>query len=389
MKRILIATGVLLGIATAANAQSLDDLNIQFHGYATQGFLYTTNNNILTTNSTDGSPAWTEAVVNVSAQPTPKLHVSVQARYFLLGNFGNAITLDYAMADYKVNDRFGVRFGKVKTPSSLFNEVQDIDPSYMWSLLPQSIYPISSRNSLLSHYGGVVYGTVNLGEKLGKLEYRGWGGEMSLGSGDGYFLSEHDLGINFPNGYSSVTSGAALHWKTPLPGLMIGTSINRLNASTATLTAAIPGYGTFNGSLAVNQINDPQFFARYEKAKLMFAGEYQRLPLTDTTQVPGIFAQSQRSDFRSWFAMASYKLTGKLTAGVYDSQQVDRKAVLGPARYQKDWAVSGRYDFNEFVYAKAEQHFLDGTVIGYDVALNPGGLKPTTRLTIIKLGVSF
>jgi hypothetical protein len=42
---------------------SLEDLNIQIHGYATQGFLYTTNNNWNTTTSSDGSPAGTEAVV--------------------------------------------------------------------------------------------------------------------------------------------------------------------------------------------------------------------------------------------------------------------------------------------------------------------------------------
>lgn len=50
-------------------AQSIDDLNIQIHGYATQGFVYTNQNNIFTMNSTNGSPAWTEAVVNVGAQP--------------------------------------------------------------------------------------------------------------------------------------------------------------------------------------------------------------------------------------------------------------------------------------------------------------------------------
>ena len=111
MKRLPIATIVLLFAARIASAQSLDDLNIQIHGYATQGFLYTTQNNTFTTNSSDGSPAWTEAVVNLTSQPSEKLRIAVQARYFLLGNYGNAITLDYAMADYKVNDRFGIRFG--------------------------------------------------------------------------------------------------------------------------------------------------------------------------------------------------------------------------------------------------------------------------------------
>jgi hypothetical protein len=167
MNRFLIGVVALTLGTLSASAQSLDDLNIQIHGYATQGFLYTTNNNILTTSSSNGSPEWTEAVLNVGAQPLPKLRIGVQARYFLLGNFGNAITLDWAAADYKANDKFGVRFGKVKVPSGLLNETQDIDPSYMWSLLPQGNYPISSRNSALADYGGVVYGTLALGPKLG------------------------------------------------------------------------------------------------------------------------------------------------------------------------------------------------------------------------------
>ena len=87
--------------------------------------------------------------------------------------------------------------------------------------------------------------------------------------------------------------------------------------------------------------------------------------------------------------MASYKLTSKLTAGVYDSQQVDHQAPLGPARYSKDWTFSGRYDFSQYLYAKAEEHIIDGTAIGYDTDLNPNGLKPNTKLTILKVGVSF
>jgi hypothetical protein len=87
--------------------------------------------------------------------------------------------------------------------------------------------------------------------------------------------------------------------------------------------------------------------------------------------------------------MASYKLTDKLTAGVYHGQYISRSTALGPARYSKDWTVSGRYDFNQYLYAKAEEHFIEGTAIGYDANLNPGGLQPNTKLTILKMGVSF
>jgi hypothetical protein len=129
MNRLLVGALALAMASIPGTAQSLDDLNIQIHGYATQGFLYSTQNNVFTTHSSNGSPAWSEAVMNVSAQPIPKLRIGVQARYFLLGNFGDSITLDWAAADYKVNEKFGVRFGKVKIPTNLFNETQDIDPS--------------------------------------------------------------------------------------------------------------------------------------------------------------------------------------------------------------------------------------------------------------------
>lgn len=89
-----------------------------------------------------------------------------------------------------------------------------------------------------------------------------------------------------------------------------------------------------------------------------------------------------------WYAMASYKLTEKLSAGLYDTQLVDHQNALGPLRYTKDWAFSGRYDFNQFLYAKVEQHVVDGTYLNYDTVLNTS-LKPTSKLTILKVGVSF
>jgi len=385
MNRWLIGALALALGCTTAKAQSLDDLNIQIHGYATQGFLYTTQNNILTTSSSNGSPAWTEAVVNITAQPNPKLRIGVQGRYFLLGNYGNAITLDWAAADYKPDERFGIRFGKVKTPSGLLNEIQDIDPSYIWSLLPQGIYPINSRNSVLAHYGGVVYGTFNLGSSLGKLEYRGWGGERVIGTDDGYFVNQKEAGLNLPNGLSGVTIGGAIHWKTPLPGLMIGASNGKDQQWSSTLTT---GGGALTGAETLNPFNLPSYFGRYEKDKVMLAGEWTRLPVSGAITFAGLPASYVHIDQRSWYLMGSYKLTDKFTLGLYNSQAVDHRAALGPARFSKDWTVSGRYDFNQFLYAKAEQHFIDGTSLGFESANNTV-LFPNTRLTALKVGVSF
>jgi len=394
MYRLLLAVFLVCATAGSACAQSLEDLNVQFHGFATQGFLYSTNNNVFATNSSNGSPDWTEAVINLSLQPIPNLRISIQPRYELLGNYSNGFSLDYAQADYKANDRFGVRFGKVKIPTGLYNEIQDVDPGYIWSLLPQSIYPITSRNGQLSQYGGVVYGTLSLEDhpKLGKLEYRAWGGEIGLSSSDGYLLPYVENGINLPNGLTRTEAGAALHWRTPLHGLMIGVSEVKNFTITGAISTLFPsgsGVVPVNGEFVAQPYFQPDYFAQFVRGKFMIATEYTRLAVQYKFQFPGPAAPYAQADERSVFGMASYKISEKFAAGLYYSQQFSRGAAPGPAGYSKDWALAARYDFNQYLYAKAEEHFIDGTGEFYEDGLNPNGLKGTTRLTILKVGVSF
>jgi hypothetical protein len=385
--RLLISIAALafsaLGSLPAASAQSMDDLNLQVHGYATQGFVYSSTNNWDTTNSTDGSAAWTEAVVNVTAQPTDKLRIGVQARYFLLGTYGNAITLDWASADYKVNERFGIRAGKVKTPAGMLNESQDIDPAHLWVLLPQSVYPLASRDSTLAHYGGEVYGTLPLGEALGKLEYRGYGGQRVLDGADGYFQPYRDQGTTLPNGLTGPVFGGTLRWQTPLAGLMAGASLDAERPSGRIVA------GPYAGTISIGPIYPVYYFARYEHGRAMLAGEYNRIDANVRIQFPGAPLQITRTDVRAFYAMASYRLAARLTGGLYYSSFIDHQAAFTSSRYQKDWAVAARYDFNPFLYLKLEQHVIDGTATGYSISNNTVGLRPNSRMTLLKLGVSF
>jgi hypothetical protein len=379
MNRILVGALALVLGAIPAAAQSLDDLNIQVHGYTAQGFLYTTHNNIFFADSTNGSPAWTEAVLNVSAVPTPKLRVAVQARYYLLGDSGDAIVLDWAAGDYKFNERFGVRFGKVKTPWGLFNETQDIDPSYTWALLPQCVYDITTRNADLAHYGGVAYGTFKFTPQFGKLDYRIWGGEEVIPTSDGQFADLIADGNGPLNPFTYVTYGGALHWQTPLPGLMIGASDGHANQAGEALTG---------GSESFAPWNNVSYFAKYEKDKLMFAGEFNRQASPATLNLTDSPVTSVSTDPRAWYLMASYKLTGKLTARAYDSQVIDHQASLGLDRYTKDWTISGRYDVSQFIYLKFEEHFIKGTSLSFESSDNTD-LQPTSNLTALRIGVSF
>jgi hypothetical protein len=83
MKKILVGALALALSAVPSVAQSMEDLNIQIHGFATQGFLYSTQNDILSTNSTSGNAGWTEAVnpgaVGYISKATPHEGVKVLA----------------------------------------------------------------------------------------------------------------------------------------------------------------------------------------------------------------------------------------------------------------------------------------------------------------------
>jgi len=278
-----------------------------------------------------------------------------------------------------VNDRFGVRFGKVKTPWGLFNETQDIAPSYMWALLPQSIYDITTRNADLAHFGAVVYGTKSLGEGMGRVEYRGWGGEAVIPTNDGQFADLIATGNGPLNDFTYVTYGGALHWVTPVHGLMIGASDGRANRGSIALTG---------GSESLAAWNNLSYFAKYERDKWMLAAEWNRQASPGTLDLTGQPASSASGDPRAWYVMATYKITSKFSAGAYDSQAVDHDQPLGPDRYAKDWTVSGRYDVTPFIYLKAEQHFIQGTLLSFENIDNPT-LQPTSRLTALKVGVSF
>jgi hypothetical protein len=391
-KAILAAASLMLMLIAAipAISQSMDDLNIQIHGFATQGFLYSTNNDILTTQSSSGSAAWTEAAVNVSAQPTPKLRVGVQAHYLLLGTFSDQITIDWAQADYKFDDRFGIRVGKTKTPSGLFNDIQDLDPSYLWVLLPQSVYNLTDRGSFLSHFGGVVYGKFKLGPKVGTIEYDGWGGQNVYTSDNGTFLAQSTAGYTVPFGIQGPMFGAALRWRTPLRGLMAGAS----DITTETWSGQVnDNNDSVLGTETLAKNSTPDYFAQFERGKAMVAYEYCRNWSHTTVVLPGEPAVAQslsgRQDPREWYAMASYQITPKVIGGAYFSSDIDRQAPLGPERDSLDWAVSARVDFNQFIYLKAEEHFVAGEQDYYEGVPDTSTLKPHTQITALKLGVSF
>jgi len=380
MKHLLIGVlGLAIGSLQCA-AQIPED--IQIHGFATQGFVVSNDNNYLGMDSRSGSSAWTEAAINVNDQVESKLRVGLQLHYTRLGTFGgDNVSVDWALGDYKFKPWLGLRAGKVKIRWGLLNDTQDYDPGYLWALLPEPIYGVDVRATNLSQLGAEVYGKTSLGKKRGKLSYSGYYGYYYFSSNDGYMASFNASGHTFPNAPGGKTPGLDLRWDTPLHGLQVGGSLMLYNAK-GTMTD-----GTYKMPLTYW----PTYYAQYNVKKAFMSAQYTKLVQYQTFSVTSAAPSTSGSDTRSWFAMGGYHFTDKLQAGAYYTHELQPSAGdnSNPANYYKDWVGSSRFDFNSNFYAKLEGHLMDGNLVGLYNFNNPNGFKPRTKLLVAKIGFTF
>ena len=370
---------VLVCICTGS-LYAQDLAGIEIHGFVTQGFLFSSHNNYLTMKSSDGSVQWTDGAVSVSDSLTDKLRVGIQLHMYQLGELGGSnVQVDWASGDYRVNDHFGFRAGKVKTVIGLFNDSQDVDAVFLWTLLPQGAYPVDNEGFFLAHVGGDVYGYLPLGGRGGKLRYDGYVGQSNLPLNGGFLKQLADAGLAFTSSPGGKTYGGDLRWEAPLKGLILGSS-----ADVQAMDGSAPG-----GGLHLIPFILSVQYAQFTKGKFYFGGEYDRAPATAIlTMGPATIPMPLNG--RSWFAMGSYRLLKKVKVGSYYSHYVNKGLdTTQPANYSKDWVVSGRYEFKSYFYGKIEGHFLHGNGLGFYESTNPNGLKPNSNMLAAKVGFSF
>ena len=70
---------LLLFLCLCAGGLYAQDLaGIEIHGFATQGFLYSSHNNYLSMQSSSGSLQWTDGAISVTDSLTDNLRVGIQ-----------------------------------------------------------------------------------------------------------------------------------------------------------------------------------------------------------------------------------------------------------------------------------------------------------------------
>lgn len=384
----------MFGCTLFAQEFKLLDRDVQVHGFMSQGFAYTNQNNWLTMKTTDGSMGFTDLALNVSTQVTDKFRIGAQVYNHNLGKLGEwHPTLDWAVADYRFAPWFGVRGGKVKTVLGLYNDTQDLDFLHSFALLPQGVYPIDQRDITLAHEGGDVYGDIRLGKKLGKLSYTVYVGERRDSLYSSYVYLQRSIGV-IDKSIGGLQHGADLRWATPIKGLLVGASRLDQDITTVGRSMLSPG-GPVDFKFYTKSRFTNQFYGQYSRGKLTLDSEFKRY-WTWGFSGPAV----SQTNVHAWYVAGSYQVIKRLTLGSYYSHFWAESPIAGPTQpattaHSYDKVVSGRFDVNRFFNFNIEGHFIDGVGLprqypaGFYIPDNPQGLKPTTNALVVKTSFHF
>lgn len=379
--------GAALFAPCLLNAQfdfNVDGHQVQVHSFGSQGFFDSNENNFATMNTSHGSFAYTDAGVNVGTNITDHFHIGAQMYIRHLGDLDDGTPrLDWAVADYKFKDWFGIRAGKVKTALGLYNDTQDLDFLSTWALLPQGIYPIDVRSSTIAHEGVDLYGSI-APKRFGSLAYTLYFGYRPNDPSDGYVYGLHAYGI-YLDSWAGETWGGDLRWTTPIPGFSAGASLNDQRPHGDYLSGGtLVDYHT-------TEYQTTQFYAQYLFRGLHIDTEYRR-GYRDGTTNPAVFIY----DGISYYASGAYRVSKWVELGSYDSHYYAnwRQPHSPPTNHVFDRAVTARVDMNAHVYLKLEGHFMDGyagpnNAHGFYDQDNPEGLKPKTNMLVVRTGFDF
>jgi hypothetical protein len=388
-----LAILAIIGVSLSLHAQEIKygNRSVQIHGFGTQGYIYTDDNNWLTMNTRVGSAEFTDMGLNAGSQLTSRLRVGAQVYDRELGQLGQwHPQLDWAMADFTMKPWLSFRGGKVKTVLGLYTNIQDLDFANTYALLPQGVYPIDLRDATIAHLGGDLYGKAKLPEKLGTIAYTAYGGRRSDSIYSGYPYLLRGYGI-YLSSYGGPVYGGDLRWHTPLRGLTVG--ISRLNEQ-------ITGKGTTGGaSYEEHSIHDwtNQYYGQYVRDNLHLESEYKRY-LRDQDIFNGL--ETVETDVRAWYIGGGYRVDKWLEVGSYFSHYRIFSPSTGSSAYSDaqlhdyDKVVTAKFSFGQYTTVKIEGHFMDGNASalypdGFYTAVNPSGFADNTNAIVVRTGFSF
>jgi hypothetical protein len=383
MKKI---TACLLMLWFSGNVYGFGSEKTQIHGFVSQGYLKSDTNNYFFANTQNGTFEFNEFGINIISDPSDNLRIGIQVLSKDLGQFGNNDPqIDWAYGDYRFRNWLGIRAGKIKTATGLYNQVRDVDAGRSCIFLPHSLYNEAVRDVTVAMTGFSLYGTLAAG-----FEY-----EFQLGKWE-----------IFSDGAVATTLATAL--KIPVNDIDTDTVDDTLNFHLEWHPRGVSGLriaGTYLTNLEWD-IKTPlisfsyevhQFIssAEYIHNNLTLAAEYSR---TYVDRAPTEIMPGKYSEKEMYYGMASYLFTDWFEAGTYysvlysdaddrDGNIQESEGKLKEMAWLKDFAVFARFDINPNWIVKLEGHYIDGLAEILDAS--SGDLSDTGFLFAVKTTFSF
>jgi len=354
---------------------------LDFHGFASQGFLVSDKYDYLG-NTRYGSFKFTEAGLNAAINPFPRTRITAQGFLYDVGDAGGYdVVLDYASAEYTFNDLIGFRAGRIRRPEGIYNAIQDLDLARTSVLLPQGMYNARWRDFYTSIDGAALFGSIPL-SAAGSLSYEAYAGYQNPQMNGGLALQRKGSPPYLPLMWinSPLNTGAQLWWNTPVNGLRVGAAMN---------VSLDVQYQSVNGRLSDGSPFVQRYSLEYLWRKWTFQAEYYTYSVDYQQSGGGSPHGVRHIEPDSWYAGASYRFNKWFEAGAYYTEfYADVHNRTGSANYQKDAALSLRFDLTDWWIFKVEGHCINGTAQLFQQGEPPTSNDPWFMLAL-KTTVSF
>ncbi|TWI74348.1 hypothetical protein LZ24_00951 [Desulfobotulus alkaliphilus] len=406
LKGLMLGLGMLCMGLPAMAVEFGDDLygGVTVHGFVSQGYLLSDNNNFFA-KTEDGSARFNEFGVNISSQVSDNLRVGLQIFARNLGEFGEGEPeIDWGFADYRWRDWMGIRVGKMKMVHGLYNTTRDIDMLRNSIFLPQSVYNEAWRDTVSAISGAEIYGDLYMGN-AGTLSYQFQGGETEFAVDGGVVTSLTDQSrlagvLSDPQStHTKYSMAGGLVWYTPINGLRLSTTVWSVEFDMETNAVAedfLPDSGSAN--VKANTVSRAYTASlEYLRGPFTFAAEYMGNRYEFTNQAEGhsdfanfINAAGTRTlNTEGYYAAMAYRFTDWLELGIsyseYYADKDDRSGKLNtidehprfpglsnPRKdtgykdhdaWLKDIGMTARFDLTPNWVFKLEGHAMNGAAI--------------------------
>lgn len=388
-RHIIFAMIVLMAYFSPARAFDLGlPQTVQIHGFLSQGFTHTSDNNFLGKTDDSVSFNFREFGINGSWSIVPDLQLAMQVVYRDAGKTDNSdVRIDYGLASYNLysteNTLINIRAGRVPTPLGFYNDTRDVASTRPGIFLPQSIYFDVNRNLALSADGGYfhVEQQTDIGDFL--VDFG-----LALPR-----MDDPDFNFKVLRGSPGEMEGD-LSWVGRL-GYEWNGGILRLALTYADINGDYkPSKGAFlqAGSFRFNPFI---VSAQFNAEDWSLTAEYALRKI----RVKDFGFPANGATGQSFYVQGLYRFTEHFQGFVrYDDYIADlddqkglraaRPSVPNYARFAEDWTFGMRYEILPSLNISGEYHRINGT--GWLSALeNTGGTQQHWNMYSVLLSYDF